>query len=667
MKALETVNKKETAPTYNRTKSDLDSVKYRHKTEPDFMGSGYYPPERFVPLLAKFSHPANATRRAQLFAQLQRHYGNRYVQRVVSAYRAQNAEEEERKLASEIISEKGSGGPLEPGSQAVQRLKSGVIQAKLKIGQPGDIYEQEADRVADAVIRMPEPQLRQQQEEEEEDLIQTKPLVDQITPFVQKQVEEEEEELLQTKTHSSQVTEVTSNIESRIQSLKGGGQPLPKVMRDFFEPRFGYDFSGIRIQTNSHAWMLNRKLNSRAFTTGKDIFFGQGQYNPGSLSGRKLLAHELTHTIQQDEMKEKYIQRAEVDDRSCAGLTDIETDINTRVNSDIGAARTTAGTPLNVATFLADVERRLGGRGPISPIEQFIEAMPPSKRRIPPQSLSGTKYQGAEGAGHFWRLHTLRLAHVAGAAVKVNSICVGADKLGHFFQQGYQYYLLARSMGRGTAAAESLGRSQEIGTSGLGVGTWHGSTGVYSNADLAANRDGLTFYDHLRASPSSYTFNISSYISNSWNEQTNPSYYSAALARVVWRNLLNGGWRGVFNSGSSSSNTIIQVNLSATTSGLVTGTYSYTISSGTITGVIRNGHITQRTTSVTGTSATSTGAPGTSSSASPVSGITINFDWQQGSLTGKGIWNSGNEQTLNGTWGTGSSDNNGGAWNIVKV
>ncbi len=82
------------------------------------------------------------------------------------------------------------------GNQAVQRLfKSGVIQAKLKIGQPNDIYEQKADRVADAVMCMPEPQVQRQAEEKEEgeELIQPKPLAEQITPLVQRQVEPEEE------------------------------------------------------------------------------------------------------------------------------------------------------------------------------------------------------------------------------------------------------------------------------------------------------------------------------------------------------------------------------------------------------------------------------------------------------------------------------------------
>jgi hypothetical protein len=273
MKALKT-DKKADSPTYNRTKSDQDSARYRHKTEPDFVASGYYPPERFVPLLAKFSHPANVTQRTQLFNQLQTHYGNHYVQRVVDAYRSQNVEEDESTLASEIILGKDSGRPLEPGNQAVKRMfKSDVIQAKLKIGQPNDIYEQEADKVADAVMRMPEPE-------------------------VQRQVEEEEE-ILQTKGRAGRTPEVTPNLEVRIHALKGGGQPLQESIRSLFEPRFGYDFSQVRVHTDTEADRLNRALSARAFTQGQDIFFQHGAYNPSSSSGRGLLTHELTHVLQQ--------------------------------------------------------------------------------------------------------------------------------------------------------------------------------------------------------------------------------------------------------------------------------------------------------------------------------------------------------------------------------
>ena len=191
------------------------------------------------------------------------------------------------------------------GNQAVQRLfKSGVIQAKLKIGQPNDIYEQEANRVAEQVMSMPEPRLQQQpeQEEEKEELIQTKPLAEQITPLVQRQVEpedEEEEKVLQAKVNRSQAAEVGPDLKSRIQALRGGGQPLPKSVRAFFEPRFRYDFSKVQIHNNHKAVEAAQARNARAFTIGNSIVFGASQYSPHSTEGKKLLAHELTHVMQQ--------------------------------------------------------------------------------------------------------------------------------------------------------------------------------------------------------------------------------------------------------------------------------------------------------------------------------------------------------------------------------
>ena len=212
------------------------------------------------------------------------------------------------------------------GNQAVSRLmKSGALQAKLRIGQPGDVYEQEADRVADAVMRMPEPQVRRQPieeeeeeqmqtkpftdqitplvqrqvEEEEEEQVQTKPVTEQITPLVQRQIEEEEEEELQTKSTSGSIPEVQPDIESHIQSLKGGGQPLSKKDRTFFEPRFGRDFSQVRVHTDANAAEAAGAVNARAFTVGQDIVFGTGEYAPRKALGQKLLSHELVHVVQQ--------------------------------------------------------------------------------------------------------------------------------------------------------------------------------------------------------------------------------------------------------------------------------------------------------------------------------------------------------------------------------
>ncbi|MGB3458295.1 MAG: DUF4157 domain-containing protein [Halobacteriota archaeon] len=184
----------------------------------------------------------------------------------------------------------------------MQRVVAG-IQAKLKVGQPGDVYEQEADRVAEQVMSMLEPRMQRQVEPEEEELIQTKPLAEQITPLVQRQADEEkekeEEEILQTKKVSGQAHEVTPNLESRINAITGGGQPLPQSVRAFFEPRFGYDFSQVRIHTDTRAAESAQAVNARAFTSGRDVVFGTGQYTPGTKEGQRLLAHELTHVVQQ--------------------------------------------------------------------------------------------------------------------------------------------------------------------------------------------------------------------------------------------------------------------------------------------------------------------------------------------------------------------------------
>jgi hypothetical protein len=205
------------------------------------------------------------------------------------------------------------------GNQAVQRLfESGFIQGKLIIGKPNDKYEQEADRVADEVMRMPEPQVqRQSEEDEEEEMIQPKSIGEQITPLIQRQVEpeEEEEETLQAKAEG-QTPDVIPSLESRINALQGGGQSLSKETKNFFEPRFEHDFSGVRIHTDSNANQLARGINARAFTRGNNVVFGGGEYIPGSSRGKRLLGHELTHVVQQSHITR--LQR-QVDPRHIRG------------------------------------------------------------------------------------------------------------------------------------------------------------------------------------------------------------------------------------------------------------------------------------------------------------------------------------------------------------
>jgi len=132
-------------------------------------------------------------------------------------------------------------------------------------------------------MRMPEPEMQLQEEEE---ILQTKTLVDQITPLVQRQVEEEEEEeMLQAKSREDVTPEVSNDLESQINAIKGGGRPLAESERSFFEPRFGADFSQVRVHTDAQATKSARAVNARAFTVGQDVVFGIRQYAPETILG----------------------------------------------------------------------------------------------------------------------------------------------------------------------------------------------------------------------------------------------------------------------------------------------------------------------------------------------------------------------------------------------
>ncbi|MEM9808203.1 MAG: DUF4157 domain-containing protein [Cyanobacteria bacterium P01_D01_bin.56] len=173
------------------------------------------------------------------------------------------------------------------------------IQPKLTVGQPNDKYEQEADRVAEQVMRMPAPESVGTQ-------VQRTPL-----PKIQRACSAcEKEKKLQAKEIPGSTPEVTPAVASRIQSLQGGGQPLPTSTRNFFEPRFGQDFSRVRVHVDAQS---TQALNAKAYTIGKNIIFNTKQYAPDTTSGRYLLAHELTHTVQQSDNssinKQSSIQR----------------------------------------------------------------------------------------------------------------------------------------------------------------------------------------------------------------------------------------------------------------------------------------------------------------------------------------------------------------------
>ncbi len=197
------------------------------------------------------------------------------------------------------------------GNRATER----IVQAKLKLGPAGDQYEQEADRVAQQVVhasRQPDVQRAGVDEDE----LQAKPLEGRISQLRRAYLASagvqragmEEEELQAAPNHGLEGGDVDTDVARSIQSAKGGGAPLHDGVRSSMEKGFGADFGGVRVHTGGQADALNRSLNARAFTTGNDIFFGQGQYNPGSSGGQELIAHELTHTVQQGAAQHNRVQ-----------------------------------------------------------------------------------------------------------------------------------------------------------------------------------------------------------------------------------------------------------------------------------------------------------------------------------------------------------------------
>lgn len=164
--------------------------------------------------------------------------------------------------------------------------------------QPAEEEEETLQTMANSPLSTT-PLQRQAADTEEEEL-QASRLSGPATSLLQRQAEEEDEEVVQTKAESAGATPVVSPaLESRLNQSHGAGSALDADTRSFLEPRFGRDFSGVRVHTDSTAADSARELNAAAFTRDQDIYFGAGRYQPHTEQGRRLLAHELTHTVQQ--------------------------------------------------------------------------------------------------------------------------------------------------------------------------------------------------------------------------------------------------------------------------------------------------------------------------------------------------------------------------------
>ncbi|MEQ8467994.1 eCIS core domain-containing protein [Coleofasciculus sp. E1-EBD-02] len=184
------------------------------------------------------------------------------------------------------------------------------IQAKLTIGEPNDKYEQEADRVARQVvdkIHSPTPETVQREEMGDEDEVRFKSEAGSgekgeagvgVTGVRKSPIQRLT--INRAVNSAGETQEASAELEASIQGKRGSGQPLDESVREPMEGAFGADFSGVRVHTDAKSDELNQAIQAKAFTTGEDIFFREGAYEPGSRGGQELLAHELTHVVQQN-------------------------------------------------------------------------------------------------------------------------------------------------------------------------------------------------------------------------------------------------------------------------------------------------------------------------------------------------------------------------------
>lgn len=182
------------------------------------------------------------------------------------------------------------------------------VQPKLTVGTPGDRYEREADRIAERVLSNDAPNAQSP--------MPFTPLVRPTSLARQESdTQVEEEETLQPKAASPvRSPRLPPRFTERLSAETRGGRPLDRAARSFFEPRFGHDLSGIRLHASTEAANLSHDIGARAFTHKNHILFGAGAHDTVSRQGRRLLAHEIAHTLQQRSAPNAILQRAPEDE-----------------------------------------------------------------------------------------------------------------------------------------------------------------------------------------------------------------------------------------------------------------------------------------------------------------------------------------------------------------
>ncbi|MEM7186589.1 MAG: DUF4157 domain-containing protein [Bacteroidota bacterium] len=259
------------------------------------------------------------------------------VQTKLSVGKADDAfEKEADQVADQVVNSTGESTAIQKMSNATGQIQEKPIDSITPV-QKMEAKEEEAEPAVQKQEEQEEQPVQKQEEEEqpvqkqeeeeqpvqkqeEEEAVQMKEEEEEAVQMKEEeeeavQMKEEEEEAVQMKEEEEEAVQMKSNragrsgrsVESKLKSSKGGGQKMSKSTQREMEAGFGANFDDVNIHTGSEAKEMSSELGAQAFTSGKDVYFNEGKYDPNSKEGKHLLAHELTHTIQQEgsELKAK--------------------------------------------------------------------------------------------------------------------------------------------------------------------------------------------------------------------------------------------------------------------------------------------------------------------------------------------------------------------------
>jgi hypothetical protein len=286
------------------------------------------------------------------------------------------------------------------------------VQASLNVSSPHDPAEKEAEVTAKRIVRMPEPGQPGTHGGNTQRHFESP----YIARFADSGVAARREpgSILRK-------AEGSANVTADVQNTRTAGSPLPGEVRRFMEPRFGADFANVRIHTDERAARLNTQLNARAFATGNHIFFARDRFQPGTRDGKELIAHELTHTLQQgaavQRQEEKRISRAAASVWWNGKLMYI-TSAGKMVELPPGMSAEEAAA---LETQAQAAEKKLG-RGPPPRAVPDVRKLAPKKDQKPRVAAKGKRSDAGKG----------KAAARAGAAAMALLKAVGSSKVAQY-------------------------------------------------------------------------------------------------------------------------------------------------------------------------------------------------------------------------------------------